>query len=83
MAFLFLTVVFVVHVDVVDEFWVEPEESFGQVSVQSCRVQKTKVQNSLANSPPHVHVPNYVSVLLWVYQNINFTNVSDLYDLQV
>lgn len=63
-----LTVVFVTHIDVVDEFGVEPQEPLGEVRVYGRCVEQTKVQACLPHRSPLLQVPTHQAALTRVYE---------------
>jgi hypothetical protein len=68
-----ITVVFITHIDVIDELWVEPQEPFGKVCMYGCGVEKAQMQAGLSHCPPLLQVPAHQTTFarVWVNHSLN------------
>ena len=63
-----ITIILLVHVDVVDELGEDFDDSFGQVRVQRRRAEETQMQDRFTNAAPFRHVPARVTKFGYVFQ---------------
>lgn len=64
-----ITIVFITHIDVIDELWVEPQEPFGEVCMYGCGVEKAQMQAGLPHCPPLLQVPTHQATFARVWEN--------------
>ena len=62
-----ITVVLLVHVDVVDEFGEEFDESFRQIRVEGRRTEQTQVQDCLTDAAAFCYVPARLAKLGYIF----------------